>query len=156
MGLDNKISVEFTEEELTDLINSLENARAILTSKAINLTPKERQKYSRVKYELEDWVSRTHTYMKAHPELVPHYINIPEHEKDIEARKHLSQMLNLTKQILEMIDDTHLMLGNDIFNNSIAFYRNIKNASQQNVPGITNIYQDLQQQFPGRPKKQDE
>jgi len=62
-------------------------------------------------------------------------------------------MLNGLKEITEMLDDTRLLLGTDVYNNSIAFYRNVKISALQNVPGSTNIYQDLQQQFPGRPKK---
>jgi hypothetical protein len=46
-----------------------------------------------------------------------------------------------------------LLLGNDIYQNCIAFYKAVKAASLANVPGSTSIYQDLAQQFPGRLKK---
>ncbi|OFX82159.1 MAG: hypothetical protein A2X12_03245 [Bacteroidetes bacterium GWE2_29_8] len=153
MANDNMISVEFTAQEIADIAAAIQAIKTIVAPKAINLTPNERHKFARVSYEMEYWTQNVHNYMVLNPILVPPYINLPEHEKDIKARNDMRTMLNGLKEITEMLDDTRLLLGTDVYNNSIAFYRNVKISALQNVPGSTNIYQDLQQQFPGRPKK---
>ena len=45
--------------------------------------------------------------------------------------------------------DTNLLLGTDLYNNLIAFYRSLREASKSNGPGASAIYKDLKQQFPG-------
>ena len=90
--------------------------------------------------------------MKSEPTLVPGYIDMPELEKDFNARKDLDSNYTMLRSVFESMDDTMLLIGNDIYNNCIAFYKAVKAASLANVPGSTSIYPDLSQQFPGRPK----
>jgi hypothetical protein len=70
-----------------------------------------------------------------------------------ESREDLVPLFTIMRSVFESMDDTMLLLGNDIYQNCIAFYKAVKAASLANVPGSTSIYQDLAQQFPGRPKK---
>ena len=57
------------------------------------------------------------------------------------------------KQLYEMFDDTFILLGHDVYINSLAFYNAVKIAAKNNVPGSTSIYQDLKQRFPGGGKR---
>ena len=156
MALDNLISIEFTPAELDTISLALNSISDVLAGKVINLTPEERHRYARVSYEMLPWVQKCYGYMKTEPTLVPGYIDMPELDKDFKARTDIEPNYTTLRSIFESMDDTMLLIGNDIYKNCIAFYKAVKAASSSNVPGSTSIYQDLAQQFPGRPKKKTE
>lgn len=156
MALDSLISIEFSPENIDDIRLSLETIKNVLDGKVINLTPKERHRFARVSYEMLPWVEKCKGYMATNPALVPSYIDRSEFDRDVKARADLEPVYNIMRSVFESIDDTILLLGSDIYTNCIAFYKAVKAASSANVPGSTSIYQDLAQQFPGRPKKASE
>jgi len=153
MALDNLISAEFTQAELDEIQHALDTIKNILSGKVINLTPDERHRYARVSYEMIPWVEKCKGYMETNPTLLPAYINKTEFDKDMKTRADLVPLYTTLRSVFESLDDTMLLLGSDIYTNCIAFYKAIKAAANSNVPGSTTIYQDLAQQFPGRPKK---
>jgi len=154
MALNNLISIEITPAEELQATTGIASAITAIEAKMVNLTPSQRQEHGRISYETEDFIDRIDAYMTSDPMLIPNYIDVVEFRKDIAARKQLKSMLNEARKLLEMIEDTSMLLSSDIYQTSISFYRAVKIAAQQNVPGSTGIYQDLQHQFPGRPKKQ--
>ncbi len=153
MALDNLISFELTAAELTEIDAAIENISKIIAPKVVNLTPEERKQYGRIGNRTENWIDKVKGYMDGNESLVPAYINKPEHDKDYAARKALQPRLNKLNAIVEGLDDTQKLISSDLYQNSIAFYRNMKITALQNVPGSTSIYQDLQAQFPGPGKK---
>lgn len=155
MALDNLVSIEFTTLELDKIKLAIKDIDTVLAGKAINLTPEERHRYSRVSYEMLPWVQKCFGYMHTEPTLVPGYIDMPELEKDFKARTDIDPNFTSLRSTFEKLDDLMLLIGHDIYNNCIAFYKAVKAASVSNVPGSTSIYQDLAQQFPGRPKSVD-
>lgn len=153
MALDNLISIEFSAQEIADLNAALSAIEAIITPKAVNLTEKQRQQYGRVKYEMEVWVNKASNYMSANPSLVPSYIDTREHDKDIQSHNTLNPIIDRLEITLRAMSDTNLLLGTDLYNNCMAFYRAVKMAAQSNAVGANSIYNDLKQQFPGPKKK---
>ncbi len=156
MALEDLVSVEFTPLELSEIDTSVNKILDIITPKAKNLTPAERQMYGKVRYEFEVWIDKCHGHMHDNPTLVPNYIDTVEYEKDYVARNVMKPVEEKLKQLYEMFDDTFVLLGHDLYVNSLAFYQAIKIAAKQNVPGSTSIYQDLKQKFPGGGKKKEE
>lgn len=151
MALENLISVEFTQDELTQFDDALKAIETILKGKVINLTPEQRSQYGRIGNRTENWIDKVKSYMDNNATLIPNYIDKAEFDKDYKTRKDLSPRLNRLVGILEGIDDTQKLISTDIYSNSIAFYRNLKITAQQNVAGSSAIYADLKTQFPGNP-----
>jgi hypothetical protein len=149
----NRISIVFTPQELTDITAALDTLQNILAAKAINLTPDERRQYGSVGDERIAWVHKVRKYATQDPNLVPYYVDMAEHANDMDAFRQLGPMLDRLAQLTDMVADSRLMTGYDIFQNSLAIYNFIRLlATQQNVPGITPIFEDLRKQFPGRPR----
>ena len=151
MALDNLISVAFTPAELAAIDGALTTIETTLAGKVINLTPEERRRYASISSEIAQWVQKCRGYMNQVPSIVPGYIDLPELDADMQARRDLMPRLRRATSILESIDDTALLLGSDVYTNCLAFYRAVREAAKSNVPGSTSIYQDLAAQFPGRP-----
>jgi len=152
MALDNLISVEIPAADVGSFLTKIEEQKTILQGKVINLTPNERRRYARVSYEMIPWVQKCYQYMQTNPELKPGYIDLVELAKDMQTRNDLYSLYTALREVFESVDDTLLLVGNDIYTNCIAFYQAVKAASKANVPGSTSIYEDLAQQFPGRPR----
>jgi hypothetical protein len=149
MALDNLISVVLTDEEVAKIDASLSAIENVLEGKAVNLTPKQRQTYGRVAYETEVWVDKVHDYMQQDPRLVPPYIDVEEHTRDITAHRALNPRIARLTGILQSLEDTNRLLGSDVYNNSLAYYRNLREAAKVNAVGASAKYSDLKQQFPG-------
>ena len=148
MSLDNLISVEFTQAEMDEMNTALTSVENILKSKVINLTASQRQQYGRLGDGTENFDSKVGVYAQQKPEIIPFFVDGNELAKDVISRNALTPVLKRLKSLHETVDDTHKLLGWDVYNNVIAIYRNVKMLSKQNVPGINAIYDDLKKQFP--------
>ena len=148
MPLPNLISIKFTEQEKTDIADALTVLENIINPKVINLTPTERQRYGRLGDETENFVVKTLTYTQQKPEIIPFFIEANELKIDVESRDAVDPILKRLSIITEKLEDTHKVIGWDLYNAIIAVYRNVKMLSKQDVPGINVIYQDLKKQFP--------
>ncbi|MDR3247109.1 MAG: hypothetical protein LBT50_11855 [Prevotellaceae bacterium] len=148
MALDNLISVKFTADELARMDAAMSEVENIMKNKAVNLTSKQRQLYGRVAYEMETWVGKTFNYMQQDPQLVPPFIDMVEHTADMIAHQALNPRIERLNGILQSMQDTNRLLGSDIYNNSLAYYRNLREAAKVNAIGATAKLKDLKRQFP--------
>lgn len=152
MALDNLISVAFTEAELKDMDDAMATLERVFNGKAVNLTGEQRMQYGRVKYDMEVWVNKTSSYIYNNAPLVPSYVNAVELKVDMAAHTMLNPRIDRLAAILQGMEDTNALLGADIYNSCMSFYRSVKVAAG-NAPGAAPIYDDLKQQFPGAPRK---
>ncbi|PZF73896.1 hypothetical protein [Taibaiella soli] len=148
MALDNLISVSFTPQELDQIDSALSTITKVMEDKAVNLTPDQRQQYGRVRYAMEVWIQKANSYMAQNTQLVPGFVDYEEHKKDLAAHNALNPRIDRMQTVLQMLLDTNLLLGTDLYNNSLAFYRSLKASTQSNAAGASAIYHDLKQQFP--------
>jgi hypothetical protein len=153
MALNNLISVSFTDEELLQIDEALSSIEKILKDKAVNLTPRQRLQYGRVAYDMEVWVDKAYSYMCQAPQLVPSYIDMKEHASDLAVHRALNPRIERLNILMNQIQDINLLLGSDIYTNSMAFYRVSRESAKSNAPGASAIHNDLKQQFPGGGKK---
>lgn len=151
MALENLISVEFTQEELQKIDGLLTQLEEALKPKFINLTTDQRKELARVGVKTEGWVARVQGYMAQYPDLVLRHIDTAEFNKDFTARQALLPRLNRLQALTARVDDTALLLGSDLYNTSIAYYKGIKAMADSNAPNAKVVHTDLKQQFPGRP-----
>ena len=151
MAIDNLITVSFNADEVKQINKALNTIETVIKGKVVNLTPEEKQLYGKLGDNTENWVAKVSSYMDQKPGLVPFYLDKDEFNRDQKSRKAILPILNRISSIQESLDDTAKLISTDVYNNALAYYRNIKLVSQQNVPGTTTIYQDLASQFPGRP-----
>lgn len=153
MSLDNLISLSFSDEEFSQIENALTTLEQIIAPKTVNLTPEEKQSLGRIGNRMSNWIEKVAGYIQQKPETIPFYLKSEEFEKDHALRKRLIPLLNRVASIREGLDDTTILLGTDIYNFAMAYYRNMKLVASEDVSGTTEIYSDLAAQFPGRPSE---
>ncbi|MDO4881062.1 MAG: hypothetical protein Q3983_07265 [Capnocytophaga sp.] len=150
MALENLINIEFSAEELEKIDGLLSQLEEVVKSKFINLTAEERKEYGRVGSRTEDWITRVRNYMNQYPDLVLRHIDTQEFEKDFAARQALLPRLKRLQAITTRFDDTTLLVGTDLYNASISYYKGVKASAQTNAPNAKVVYEDLKDQFQGR------
>ena len=79
-----------------------------------------------------------------------------EFDKDYTAREVLESRMIRLKGITEQVEDTKKLLDFDNYQAALSFYRSIKVLSEEDLPGTTNIVQDLKQFFPRSAKAKKE
>jgi hypothetical protein len=79
--------------------------------------------------------------------------NLIEDRNDMIAHRALNPRIERLLSLLQSLEDTNRLLGSDLYNNSLAYYRSLREAAKVNAVGASAKYSDLKQQFPGAPKK---
>jgi len=148
MAQENMMSVEFTTDEIKLMEDAIKTIAKIMV-KGRSLTPNERKAYGRVKYEKEIWVTKVKTHMDKHPDRIPQYVDKAEYDRDYVAHSLLNIWSDLIEQQFNLMEDTNRLLGYDLDESSLMFYRDVKTATKNNAAGARTIFDDLKQQFPG-------
>lgn len=97
------------------------------------------------------WILKVRTYMQQYPQIIPFFVDVLEHEKDFNGFGDLTPFVQQFAELTDMVSDTKLLTGYDLWQNSLSIYNYVALLSeQQNIPGITPLYEDLKKEFPGR------
>lgn len=147
MTLNNLISIDFSEDEIKQIEDSLTLIESRLKNKLTNLTPQDKQKIHNPGTSIRVWINKISELIKEHPELVPTYMDADSFKKDIESLTVLQSFLIKVKALHEGMEDTAHLLNAEIYKTAISFYRYIKLISREDIPGATNMYKDLAAQF---------
>ncbi|MBR8535735.1 hypothetical protein KDU71_09225 [Carboxylicivirga sediminis] len=155
MANSNLIAISFTAEEVQSIREHMSAIRELLGSKCISLTAEERREHGRIGNKTENWSRKVMQYMNEQPGFNPTFIDAEETQRDFEARETLKPIFNELQALQDMVDDTMLILGSDLYQANLSYYQNVRLMAAQNVNGAKAIYDDLAAQFPrnGRKKK---
>lgn len=147
MALENLISVNFTEEELTQLDQHLNGIQTILQNKVINLTPDQRKQYGRIANQNKLIVNKAKVYMEQYPQWVPNFIDKEEFDKDYKAREQVEGRAQKLENLSRQLIDTKTLLDHDNYTNALSFYRMVRYLARENEPGAKSVYEDMKTLF---------
>ena len=82
--------------------------------------------------------------------LIPSYVNVPNMQSDLTLFSQLDELILLTKQLLERLEDTQLLAGSEAYTSALAVYKLVSSASDAGVPGADTIYSQLKTRFAGQ------
>ena len=156
MAYQNLLNISFTKEEALQLTGAIETIEKIVNQKGIELTPIQRQGFGRVCNRRFRWIKKAANFMKANPYLTAIPVSIEEFSDDIETEEVLMPAINSLEPVLQKLIDMHLLIGSDLYHNSLIYYRNIKAASGSNIAGANFVYQELKEsihELPGSIEK---
>ncbi|KAB8151444.1 hypothetical protein EZY14_018155 [Kordia sp. TARA_039_SRF] len=147
MALENLISIEFTQEELTNLDTHLEAIQQILAGKTVNLTPEQRQQYGRIANQNKLIVDKAKSHMEQHPNWVPSFIDKAEFDKDYTARMQIEGRVQMLENLTQQLLDTKTLLDHDNYTNTLSFYRTMRYLAGENEAGAKTVYEDMKTLF---------
>jgi len=122
----------------------------------VNLTPDERHSLYKMGDKSVGFVQKSLEYAQNNPDLVPVYLGVDIFQEHVALMNQILPIMQATSKLYEALNDTYLALGSETMQLATTFYNSVKTASKNNVAGVSVIYEDLAQRFPGRAGKPDE
>jgi len=150
MPADNRISAVLAPADKTAVLDAINTIKTKLPF-LVNLSADERRKLPKMSDKTLAFDEKCASYMAAHPELIPGYVDADEVTKDRNLRTDLTDVLQQAQQVVEGIEDTVMLAASEAYMADLSFYQNVRQAAQRGVVGVDTIYNDLSQRFPGRP-----
>jgi hypothetical protein len=146
------INASLADADLQDIYNFINQCRTKLPF-LVNLTAKEGKKSPKQGASIKAFNKKVLTYATFHPHYIPSYLDINGTRADQELCDKLRGIRMQLEILGKDLDSTILALQNEVYASTRVVYRNVESATQQNVTGSTEIYNDLKQHFPRTGKK---
>ena len=153
MSIDNLISIEFSDGELTAIDKAIGDIEAVIKNKVLQLTAEQSKLYGRLGNETENWAAMISADSKTEPKVIPDFVDTAEWGKDEKARQSLNPRATKLLSLAQQLIDTNRVIGYDIYQVCLSVYGNARFLATKNVPGIKALYEKWSIQFPGARKK---
>ena len=141
----NKISQTITPAQKTSITASVNSILAILTF-LFNLTPEDRKKILKMGDKSVSYVDEVLSAMQANPTVVPSTFDVAEFAKDVKLYSDLTDVLNAIRPLTEGIDDTMVLLGNEMMQQANDGYGILKQGAKGNATLSTTV-KDIGERF---------
>jgi hypothetical protein len=143
---------KFPEIALTHAKEKIAEISASFAPYIVALTPEERRSLLKMGDRTLAFVEKAHDFAAANPSLVPPYVDMDAYDVDFADAHGLWTLLNSISQLYENLSNTVMVAGSEAYQTSLTFYKNIKIAAEQDVPGAASIYEELRARFPRNKK----
>lgn len=148
MSTDNRISAQLTDELVNEVIADLQAIRNKLAFLA-NLSAQDRRELGKMGERSIGFDEKCATYMEAHPEFIPPFVDLSELARDRKLRAQLLRIVPHSSRLADAIDDGVMLSNNDIMGANLSYYQSVRAASKRGIPNAQAIYDDLRTRFPG-------
>ncbi|WP_113926143.1 hypothetical protein [Cognataquiflexum aquatile] len=153
MSLDNSISIQIPEADLTVVRDALALIQTTLAPYLIALTPEDRKKLPKMGDGSEPFVAKVMDYAVTDPQFLPAYIQIAEMKKDWDVVTGLLPIFRIVQQLDSNLSDTVMLSGSEVYDASLKYYKSVKMAVKMNVPNAKTIADDLSKRFANNGKR---
>ena len=149
----NTVTAAIPPANLAKALDLLKQVRALLAPALHPLTPKERKTLYKLGDKSIGFMQKLTDYATNTPAFVPAFIDLAELKQDVGVAADLSPVEQYAAQLALDLNSTKMLAGSEGMDQSSPIYKNIKFLAEQNQPGAQAAYDDLRQQYPGRPAK---
>ena len=150
---ENRISIAFTEAEITDINAAIQTLQTKLVPKLIALSTEDKQGLPKIKERAVPFMRKTLQYIETNPEFVPAYLDTAEVNKDFNGFNSINNFLRLLAPTVSNMEDTAFLCGSEGYQGALNYYNNVKLAAKMNVPNAKAIYEDLSVYFEAQKAK---
>lgn len=138
----NKISAVVSQEQESQIINHIKDARNILGF-LVNLTSKQRIRMSKLSRARVDFVDQSLVHVRSNPDYLPAYIELEEFVKDVELKDCLHRILAEVNSFSERLSDTLMTVESEAYRTARLFYKSVKAAAREGAEDAERISRDL-------------
>jgi hypothetical protein len=140
-----------------DILNQaqtkIQEVLTLLAPYILALTPSERQGMPKMGEKTISFVEKAYDFAKQNPNLVPPYLEMTAFGTDFTDAHGLWSLHNLVLQLEEGVSDTEMTAGSEAYQAALVFYKSVKMATAQDIPGAKAVYEELKTRFPGSKRK---
>jgi hypothetical protein len=150
---DNKHVQAIPQDVLAQAQTKINEAAALLAPYIVALTPAERHELPKMGEKTIGFVEKAYEFAKQNPNLVPPYLDMDAFGMDFRDAHGLWALVNSIRQLNENAEDTEMLAGSEAYQAALVFYKSVKMAAAQGVPGAKAVYEELKTRFPGGKRK---
>jgi hypothetical protein len=155
MAISNQVNALIPAAVLNEVVTKINEVSTALKPYLHALTSEERSTLPKMGDKTIAFVQKSSDYIGTNPEYVPAFLEPAELANDLGLVKQLQPLLGIATQLSSNIDDTALLASSEAYQQALVYYRSVKGAAIAGQPGARDIYDDLQERFPGsRGRKQ--
>jgi hypothetical protein len=140
-----------------DILNQaqarIQEVLTLLAPYILALTPSERQGMPKMGEKTISFVEKAYDFARQNPNLTPPYLEMAAFGTDFSDAHGLWTLHNMVLQLEEGIGDTEMAAGSEAYQAALVFYKSVKMAAAQNIPGAKAVYEELKTRFPGSKRK---
>jgi hypothetical protein len=140
---------------LTQVQTKMQEVQALLAPYMLALTPEERREMPKMGAKTIVFVEKAYDFARQNLNLVPPYLDIDAFGTDFGDAHGLWTVHSMVQQVEEGIADTEMTAGSEAYQWALVFYKSVKMAAAQDVPGAKAIYEELKTRFPQRGGKRE-
>jgi hypothetical protein len=154
--IENKHNRAISQEDVEKVNQKIREINEILAPYATPLTPQERKEMLIMGDKAVSFVKKTLDYAKENKDLCPPFQDLADFEIDLLDALGLLVLRSNLNQAFEIVDDIILLAGSEAYQAALTIYNYIKFLASKGIPRAKTVYEELQKQFPGRPKSKKE
>jgi hypothetical protein len=141
------------QDVLTQAQTKIQEVLTLLSPYLLALTPTERQGMPKMGEKTISFVEKAYDFAKQNLNLVPPYLEMAAFGTDFTDAHGLWSLHNIVLQLEEGIGDTEMAAGSEAYQAALVFYKSVKMAAAQDIPGAKAVYEELKTRFPGGKRK---
>ena len=145
----NRLNVTVAPMQITAVKSGLQMATANLPF-LIGLTTEERIALPAINVSNKAFTEDAINAGVNNASLLPSYISVANMQNDLALFNQLDEIIILTKQLLEKLEDTQLLAGSEAYTSALTVYKLFASAADAGVPGADAINKQLKQRFVGQ------
>ncbi|GHU14537.1 hypothetical protein FACS1894161_5200 [Spirochaetia bacterium] len=138
---------------LTQAQTKIQEVLTLLHPYLLALTPSERQGMPKMGEKTISFVEKSYDFAQQNPNLIPPYLEMTAFGADFTDAHGLWTLHNTVLQLEEGISDTEMAAGSEAYQAALVFYKSVKMAAAQDIPGAKAVYEELKTRFPGGKRK---
>jgi len=135
---------------------AVKDALAVIKEKMpflISLPKKQRMSLPKLGPKSLKFVQDAYMTTTSFPQAFPSIFNIDKFQKDVEFYMALHELKMLADTFHEKLDSTHMAVGHEVMNSSLAVFKYVKNSSSTHQ-GLNLMVERLKQRFKRKSKKE--
>ncbi|GMO43857.1 MAG: hypothetical protein Pg6C_05730 [Treponemataceae bacterium] len=144
------------QDVLTQVQTKIHEVLTLLSPYLLALTPAERQGMPKMGEKTLGFVEKAYDFAAQNPNLVPPYLDMAAFGADFGDAHGLWTLHNAVVQLEEGLGDTEMAAGSEAYQAALVFYKSVKMAAAQDIPGAKAVYEELKTRFPQTGRKRRE
>jgi hypothetical protein len=145
----NRINTTATAAQITAVKTALQTITTNLPF-LVGLTTEERVALPSINVSNKAFTEDAISAGINNPALIPSYVSVGNMQNDMLLFTQLDEIILVTKQLLEKMEDTQLLVGSEAYASALTLYKLFGSAADAGVAGTDAIVSQLKQRFAGQ------
>lgn len=113
----------------------------------VKLKPEQRRSMFKLNTKRQTFVQKAVQFMRRSPNTVPSFVDVAKCNNYLHLYDQYAELLGEVELIRTKLEDAKLLIGNEILQQSRAYFQNSKNAAASGMDEFKVIYEELKPHY---------